>query len=85
MIIIDVRTKSEFDQEHVVGAVWMDVSDIATGAVPDVSKSEEIVLYCRSGTRSNMAVNLLKAKGYKNVSSGGGLSHMAAAGYAVVS
>ena len=84
MTVIDVRTKGEFDQEHVQGALWMDVEKIAAGEMPEVSKNEEIMLYCRSGARSSVAAHLLQAKGFANAVSGGGLSSMATRGFKIV-
>lgn len=83
MIVIDVRTKQEFDQEHVVDALWFDVMRLARGEMPNIPKDEEIVLYCRSGARSSTAMHLMKAQGFTNVTSGGGLGHMAAAGFEI--
>lgn len=84
MVIIDVRSKAEFDQERVEGALWFDVERIAAGEVPDVPKNEQIVLYCRSGARSSVAAHMLQAKGFTNAVSGGGLSQMAVGGYNIV-
>lgn len=84
MIIIDVRSKAEYDSGHVDGALWLDVERIAAGQMPDVPKGEEIVLYCRSGARSTTATNIMKAQGFTNVSSAGGLAQMAARGHEIV-
>ena len=84
MIVVDVRSKSEFDMAHVDGALWMDVSDIVAGKLPDVPKDEEIVLYCRSGARSSAAMHILKEQGFTNARSGGGLAQMAMAGHSIV-
>ena len=84
MVIIDVRSKHEYDSEHIDGALLFPVENIAAGQMPDVDKNEEIILYCRSGARSAMAANIMSAKGFTKVTSGGGLSHMAAAGHEIV-
>lgn len=84
MTIIDVRSKQEFDQEHIDGALWFDVDNIAAGKMPDLPKDEEIVLYCRSGARSNVAMYLMQGKGFTNVVSGGGLTQMAMHGHKIV-
>lgn len=83
MIVIDVRSKGEYKQEHVKGALWLDVERIAAGEMPDVPKDAQIVLYCRSGARSSMAAHLLQVKGFANAISGGGLGHMAARGFKI--
>jgi phage shock protein E len=84
MTIIDVRSKGEFKQEHVKGALWLDVERIAAGETPDVPKDEQIILYCRSGARSSVAAHMLQAKGFAKAVSGGGLSTMAMAGHKIV-
>lgn len=84
MVIIDVRTKEEFAQQRVKGAIWFDAMRIARGEVPDINTDEEVVLYCRSGARSSTAMHMLKAKGFTNVTSGGGLGSMAAHGFEIV-
>lgn len=85
MKIIDVRSKPEFDSQHVEGALWFDVDRIAAGKMPDAAKDEEIVLYCRSGARSDVAAYIMQSHGFTNVRSGGGLAKMAAAGYRITS
>lgn len=84
MIAIDTRSKAEFDQEHVEGAVWFDVMRMAGGEMPDVPKDEEIVLYCRSGARSTTAMHIMRANGFTNVTSAGGLAQMATRGFKIV-
>ena len=81
MKVIDVRSRQEYDQQHVDGALWFDIERLAAGELPPVDKGEELVLYCRSGARSTMAKNLLGAKGFTNVTSGGGLTDMAIRGH----
>lgn len=81
MTIIDVRSKQEYDQQHVDGALWFDVESLIAGQLPPVDKQEEITLYCRSGARSNMAKQLLERHGFSHVANGGGLSHMAMLGH----
>ncbi|HVS58723.1 MAG TPA: rhodanese-like domain-containing protein [Candidatus Saccharimonadales bacterium] len=84
MTIIDVRSKPEFDQQHVEGAEWFDVMRFANGELPDVAKDEEVVLYCYTGARSNTAAQIMQANGFSKAVSGGGLAHMAARGYKLV-
>lgn len=74
--IVDVRETGEFASGHYGGAI-----NIPLGIVPlklDQFKSMEgpIVVYCRSGNRSGMAMNLLKQAGLSEVYNGGGLHDM---------
>jgi rhodanese-related sulfurtransferase len=40
------------------------------GELADVPKDNEIILYCRTGSRSNVAMYMLKAKGFTNLVNG---------------
>ena len=80
LTILDVRTAAEFSgvagypcdprQGHIPGARNLDVADLL-GKGPDevralvgLSEGAEIVTYCHSGSRSEMAAEVLRAAGY---------------------
>lgn len=71
-LIVDVREPAEYEQDHAKGAVNLPVSDIAAGSsrLSDVPKDTEIVLYCQSGGRANMAVQHLSQQGFTNLVNG---------------
>lgn len=72
-IWIDVRTPEEFKEGHLEDAVNIPVDQIGAriGSVsPD--KSAPVNLYCRSGRRSEAALQELKKMGYTNVTNHGG-------------
>ncbi len=73
MTIIDVRTKEEFNQGAVPGALHHDIMDMMSGIFPNISKEEEVILYCESGNRAMMAKNMMEDMGFKNVKNGGSL------------
>lgn len=73
MQIIDVRTKEEFEEEAVAGAVNLPVEQIMEGKMPEVPKDTEIGLYCRSGGRAGRAKTFLIQNGFTNVTNLGGL------------
>lgn len=78
-IIIDVREPSEFAASHVSGAVNIPLGQIGQDNVlTGIDKDDEITVYCRSGGRSGMALNLLKAKGFSNVTNGINEDHVTA-------
>lgn len=66
-IVIDVRSKQEFNEGHINGAINIPLSDInkLTNMVKD--KKKYIILYCSSGIRSKKAQKELISKGYINV------------------
>lgn len=72
MQIIDVRSKEEFDEGHLAGAINIDVSEMSVGKLPEVSKDTSIMVYCRSGGRSSFAKHILETSGFTDVTNGGG-------------
>lgn len=68
-ILIDVREDYEFREGHIPGAVNIPLGNITT---VDYSKDKTIIVYCRSGNRSNQAAIKLKNMGY-NVKDMGGI------------
>ncbi len=61
-IIVDVRTKEEYDSSHVVGSINISYDTIDENT--DLDKSKTIIVYCRSGKRSSIASETLKKLGY---------------------
>ena len=72
-ILIDVRTKPEFDSGHLENAINIpfDIIDKKISSITK-NKNESIVVYCRSGRRSGIAQKTLRKMGYNNVVNGGG-------------
>ena len=68
-ILIDVREDYEFREGHIPGAVNIPLGNITT---VDYSKDKTLIVYCRSGNRSNQAAIKLKNMGY-NVKDMGGI------------
>lgn len=67
MILIDVRTKREFENEHIDGAIHHDIMDMMSGIYPSIDKDKEVSLYCESGNRSMIAKNMMENSGFKKV------------------
>ena len=61
-IIVDVRTEEEFNETHVKGAINIPYDEIDEDT--DLIKTKTIMVYCKSGKRSNIAYNTLKSLGY---------------------
>jgi phage shock protein E len=70
---IDVRTQEEFNAGHIKGSVLIPYEVIADHiAEVTQDKDAKIHVYCRSGRRSEIAMNTLKGLGFKNVINEGG-------------
>lgn len=78
--LIDVRTTAEYAAGHIDGAVNLPVETIQAGAMPTVTKTKPVYLYCRSGSRSRQATTVLQAAGYQNVIDLGAMTHVQSIG-----
>ncbi len=66
LIIVDVRTREEYDSGHIEGAILIPVSELES-RINELSKEEELLIYYRTGNRSSNSVNILKANGYTKI------------------
>lgn len=74
IILIDVRTKEEYNNGHIKGSVNVPLDRIPVSLgqkVPD--KNARIFVYCASGGRSNQASQWMVGNGYENVTNIGGI------------
>lgn len=70
--LIDVREQDEWDTVHVKGAELHALSRIRNGDLP-VADDREVAVICRSGGRSAVAIGILEAAGWDeltNISNG---------------
>lgn len=73
-ILLDVRTQPEFDESYIEGAILIPDYEIAQRAQQELpDKNSLILLYCRSGRRSEAAARKLLELGYTNVYDFGGI------------
>lgn len=75
-MILDVRSKSEFDSGHIRGAVNISVDQLTSNLSKLKDKSKPIITCCASGMRSASAKNILQSNGYTQVYNGGGWSSL---------
>ncbi len=61
---VDVRTPEEYDAGHVPGAVNIPYDQMARRYAELGPPGTPLLLYCHSGRRSGIAVQVLKDKGY---------------------
>lgn len=64
-LMIDVRKKSEFDSEHVLGAVNIPLNEI-NKHLAEFPKDKPFILNCAGGYRSMIAASMLKQRGWDN-------------------
>jgi phage shock protein E len=75
-IIVDVRSKGEFDSGHIKGSINIPVDSIANNLNKLKDKNKTIITCCASGMRSAAAKSVLKSNGYLEVYNGGGWSSL---------
>jgi phage shock protein E len=65
LLVLDVRTPEEFAEGHLPGAINIPHTELA-GRIGELSaaRSQDIVVYCRSGKRSLQAIDTLEDAGY---------------------
>ena len=85
VVILDVRTASEFAEGHIEGAINIDQggSDFIEKAKSTLPIDKKIAIYCRSGRRSANAAGRLAVEGYQCVNLKGGILAWKDAGKAV--
>lgn len=67
-LIIDVRTKKEYDQGHVPGAVNIAHDQLASNIDKLLTRKDKpVVVYCRSGYRAGKAADVLLEYDFKQV------------------
>jgi rhodanese-related sulfurtransferase len=70
-VIIDVRTKSEYQQGHIRNSQNIPLNNLS-GNFTKLNKEKIIITCCASGMRSAQAKSILKSNGFKEVYNGGG-------------
>lgn len=67
-ILLDVRSKQEYEEGHLSGSVPLCLYDICKQVNQVLPNKEQIIItYCSSGNRSKEAQEMLEAMGYENV------------------
>ena len=64
--LVDVRSKEEYQGGRIPGSRLIPVSELGR-RMKELDKTRPILLYCRSGNRSGMALHMLKDSGYPQV------------------
>jgi len=77
-IIIDIREPYEYQSGHVEGAINLPPSELLSGAekLKDVKKGSELIIYCMTGSRSDVSIQILKRMGFTNLVNGINADHV---------
>lgn len=75
-LVVDVRTPEEFAKGHYRGALNIPLKELPRRLGEFGLKERPIVVYCRTGNRSEKAKSILEENGFTDVTNGGGYSHM---------
>ncbi|CAN5873014.1 hypothetical protein BH11BAC7_BH11BAC7_16410 [soil metagenome] len=74
-IIIDVRTRAEFQDGHIRGSVNIPLQGLESN-LSKIKKDKPVIICCASGMRSASAKSILKSKGFPEVYNGGGWNNL---------
>ena len=67
-VLLDVRTRKEFDAERIAGAVIVDYNSPSFREnMAKLDRSKSYLVYCRTGNRTNGAVKVMRELGFPNV------------------
>ena len=67
-ILIDVRSKQEYEEGHLPNAIHISLYDLEKEVLKQIpNKTTYIIVYCSSGIRSKQAQELLEKMGYEEV------------------
>ncbi len=66
LVILDVRTQTEYDDGHIEGAILIPVAELPD-RLDELSANDEILVYCRTGNRSGTAVAIMEENGFSKI------------------
>jgi rhodanese-related sulfurtransferase len=67
-ILIDVRTSGEYSQGHLAKATLIDIySSDFKSRVSKLDKSKPVFVYCKAGSRSSSAAEVMSGLGFKEI------------------
>ena len=84
VFILDVRTREEYNESHINGSTLIPVQELDT-RLKELPRDKKILVYCRTGSRSATASDILVKNGFTQVyNMQGGITAWKNAGYEVV-
>lgn len=68
VVVLDVRSKKEFDQGHIEGAINISHDQVKENLAKLTQyKDKTVVVYCRSGRRAGVAETILAENGFNKL------------------
>lgn len=67
LALLDVRRSDEYEEKHLKGARLMPNESIGGSLIKGLPLAKTILVYCKSGKRSEMATKKLLSLGYSHV------------------
>lgn len=64
---LDAREKAEYEVSHIENAIWIGYDNFEMSNIPDIDTTQNIVIYCSVGYRSEKIANKLEDAGYTKV------------------
>lgn len=74
-VFVDVRTPEEYGSGTFTNAINIPLHELES-KVDELSKSKQIVVFCRSGGRASQAKQILSENGFNNVVNGINTAHL---------
>lgn len=68
VILLDARSREEYEVSHLPGALWVGYPEIQNDVVRSLQPSSKIVVYCSVGKRSEEVGEMLLERGFELVS-----------------
>ena len=69
-ILIDVRSREEFDEGSVPGAINIPI-DLLSDNIEEIPTDKPIIVFCKSGNRAGKAKKILEENNITDVTNGG--------------
>lgn len=67
-ILLDSRSKEEYDISHIKNSIWVGYDDFSLNRIKNIDKNKNIIVYCSVGYRSEKIAEKIEKAGYSNVS-----------------
>ncbi len=64
--IVDVRSETEYNNNHIDGAIHVFVGTLPSH-LEKIDKGKQVIIHCQAGDRASLAYSILKRNGFENV------------------